>query len=82
MAFEELGPAIRDARQKKNMSQGALAEALGVTQPSVSAWEAGRSLPTIPLLYRLAEVTETDPGLLLRLAAKSPVAGTAAAACG
>lgn len=82
MAFQELGPAIREARTKKGMSQGSLAEALGVTQPSVSAWEAGRSLPTIPLLHKLAVVTDSDPGELLRLAASSPVAGPAPAACG
>lgn len=78
MAFTELGPAIRDARQKKGLSQDALAAALGVTQPSVSAWEAGRQIPGISMLYKLVEVTEADPVELFRLAAAAP----ASAACG
>ncbi len=41
-----LAGAIREARKRAGMSQGQLAEALGIRQSSVSQWERGSTAPT------------------------------------
>jgi len=50
------GERIRKARESRGMSQGALAEALGVRQPAVSHWEQGRREPSIWYKLALADV--------------------------
>lgn len=47
---------LKEIRTKRNMSQKALAEAIGVTQGAVSAWEVGFWTPTIENLKQLAVV--------------------------
>ena len=44
---------LRLARDKAGLTQTALAEAAGVTQQTVSAYETGRKEPTLPTLQRL-----------------------------
>lgn len=39
------GPRIREARLARGMRQEELAAAIGVTQPTISDWEAGRWAP-------------------------------------
>lgn len=36
---------MRELRQKKGLTQGELAEAVGVKTPSIVAWESGKNLP-------------------------------------
>lgn len=62
--------AIRDARLVKQMSQGQLAQALGVRQPSVSSWEQGHTFPAIDLLAPLARTLDLDLAELVALAEK------------
>lgn len=81
-APETLGSVIRAARKTKRLSQGDLGDQLGVSQPSVSAWEAGRSLPTIQLLVALARVLDLDASRLLTLAAAEAGNPTEEVACG
>ncbi|HXH35973.1 MAG TPA: helix-turn-helix transcriptional regulator [Plantibacter sp.] len=45
---------LRDRRQERGWSQGALAEALGVSRQTVNALETGRYDPSLPLAFRLA----------------------------
>jgi transcriptional regulator with XRE-family HTH domain len=48
------GDTIRFNREKKKMTQGTLAELLGVSDKAVSKWETGRGYPDISLLEPLA----------------------------
>lgn len=47
---------IKQLRQSKNMSQGDLADLLGITQTAISQWECGRTFPSTEMLTRLAEI--------------------------
>lgn len=51
----ELGGAVRTRREQLGMTQGQLAERAGLQQPAVARFEAGGTMPTIPMLERLAE---------------------------
>jgi DNA-binding transcriptional regulator YiaG len=55
-----LATAIRVARQQADMSQGELAERLGIRQSSVSQWERGSTEPTG---RRLLDMMGELPGL-------------------
>jgi len=50
---------IRAYRLKANLSQGDVARAVGATRAAVSAWEVGKSCPTLPLLFKLAKELHT-----------------------
>ena len=49
------GPAIRDLREKQNMTQAELAERIGVSSKTISKWETAKGLPDISLLQPLAQ---------------------------
>lgn len=49
-----LGSRLRAARLGAQQSQGQVAEALGVTRQSVSAWETGASSPSATQLGELS----------------------------
>lgn len=51
---------MRKARQKAGLSQQALADRLGVHQPTVAQWEAGRVMPRVDTAIRLAAALETS----------------------
>lgn len=71
--FAELGRTVADARFKAELTQGALARALGLKQQSVSRWEAGTHRPAIDQIKPLAKALKLDEALLIRLAqAASP----------
>lgn len=57
-----LGEAIRDARLALNppMTQRDLARAVGVHQPSVSAWELGKTMPSPSTVLTLAALLNLD----------------------
>jgi ribosome-binding protein aMBF1 (putative translation factor) len=59
LAFE-LGCAVRTLREKRGWSQTQLAQAAGMTQSAVARFEAGGSVPTLPILERLARALDTD----------------------
>ncbi|HET9518960.1 MAG TPA: helix-turn-helix transcriptional regulator [Actinoplanes sp.] len=63
LAFE-LGRAVREFRESKGWSQSQLASASGMTQSAVARFEAGGSVPTLPVLERLAAAL--DMGLTVR----------------
>ncbi len=48
------GGVIRALREKKKLTQSALADKIGVSDKAVSKWETGRGLPDITLLEPLA----------------------------
>ena len=54
-----LGERVRRARTAAGYSQSALADAARVPQPTVSRVEAGRRVPTLLTLQRLARALRT-----------------------
>lgn len=53
LAFE-LGRAVRELRERLGWSQSQLAQASGMTQSAVARFESGGTVPTLPVLERLA----------------------------
>jgi putative transcriptional regulator len=61
---------VRLQRTARDLSQGALAHAVGVSRQTINAIETGRYLPSLPLALHLARFFETtvedlfhaDPG--------------------
>jgi len=51
---------IRTLRSEKKLSQGKLAQALGVSRQAVSKWENGSSVPDMENLIQLCELFEVD----------------------
>ncbi|MEA2716113.1 MAG: putative transcriptional regulator [Actinomycetota bacterium] len=45
---------VRELRATKGMSQGELADAMGVSRQTINAIETGRYLPSLPLAISLA----------------------------
>ncbi|MBQ7337860.1 MAG: helix-turn-helix transcriptional regulator [Clostridia bacterium] len=54
-AKKSVGEIIREARQKKGMTQDALAVQLHVTPQAISKWETGQTAPDINLLIPLSK---------------------------
>lgn len=50
----KIGHRIKESREGKSMSQGELARRLGVSQPSVSDWENGKTEPSVENMRTLA----------------------------
>ena len=49
------GTTIKMLREKRNLTQGALAEQIGVSSKTISKWETAKGLPDISLLQPLAK---------------------------
>lgn len=50
----KIGPRIKDSRESKRLSQGELARRIGVSQPTISDWENGKTEPTVDNMRSLA----------------------------
>ena len=50
------GAVIRELREKNNMTQGELAEKLGISDKAVSKWERDIACPDINSIPKLAEI--------------------------
>jgi putative transcriptional regulator len=57
---------IKNALQTRHLSQKWLAEKLKVTTVSVNSWCQNRSQPSIPKLFKVAELLEIKPSHLLK----------------
>ena len=66
----ELGRAVRTLREARGWSQGELAEVARVNRPVVARFEAGGTVPTLPVLERLAQALEVD--LVVTLTPREP----------
>ncbi|ASF12026.1 putative Xre family DNA-binding protein [Nocardia brasiliensis NBRC 14402] len=51
----DLGAAVRERREELGLTQAELAARAGSKQPAIARFEAGGTMPTIPMLERLAE---------------------------
>lgn len=63
---------LRQKRIDAELTQEDLADRIGVRQPAISAWEAGRALPEIPTLLATCEVVGIDAGDLAQLRDEVP----------
>jgi ribosome-binding protein aMBF1 (putative translation factor) len=66
MAYE-LGKAIRELREAQGWSQTRLAQAAGMTQSAVARFEAGGTVPTLPVLERLAHALGVELDVRFRV---------------
>ena len=71
LAFE-LGAAVRELRLARNWSQAELASVAGMTQSAVARFEAGGTVPTLPVLGRIARALDAD--LTIRMAPRTGAA--------
>jgi len=55
-----IGQAIRERRLALGLSQSDVAARAGMTQPALSRLEAGGTVPTIPVLERIAVALDTE----------------------
>ncbi|AVH21079.1 helix-turn-helix domain-containing protein [Nocardia cyriacigeorgica] len=56
----ELGRTIRQLREERGWSQTRLAEAAEMTQSAVARFEAGGTIPSLPVLERLAAALNAE----------------------
>lgn len=55
-----IGERITELRKELNISQGKLADALGVTRQAVSKWENDLAVPDALKMIQLADLLDTD----------------------
>lgn len=48
--------SIRSLREERGLTQGALAEQLGVSRQTVNALETGKYDPSLPLAFKLSDL--------------------------
>lgn len=68
----ELGRSVRTLREERGWSQTHLAGEAGMTQSAVARFEAGGTVPSLPVLERLAHALDAD--LDVRLTPRAPAA--------
>lgn len=68
------GTFIRTRRLAVGVTQEALAERIGITQPSVSAWERGEAVPTAQALLGVLRALELDIAEVVALLDDEPEA--------
>ena len=56
MRANAFGARLREIRTHRNMTQAALAEAIGVSRPTICGWDLGRAQIAVPHLAAMAEV--------------------------
>jgi ribosome-binding protein aMBF1 (putative translation factor) len=59
LAFE-LGRTVRSLREERGWSQTQLAAAASMTQSAVARFEAGGTIPSLPVLDRLAHALDAE----------------------
>ena len=60
LLYGVIGDRIREARERKRMSQTALAEKLGLSRVSIVNIEKGRQRAPVHVLWQLAELLDTE----------------------
>lgn len=60
-----LGQAVYDRRRELGLSQTEVARRAGMNQPQISTIEGGDSVPTLPLLTRLAKALDASLSISL-----------------
>ena len=65
MDAQGLGKKIKLARIENDLNQGELAQKIGAKQKSISRYETGAALPSIPTLVKLAKVLKKPTSYFL-----------------
>ena len=65
VAFE-LGEQVRGLREDRGWSQRDLAKLTGMTQPAIARFEAGGTMPTLPILERIANAFDSTLSVELK----------------
>jgi transcriptional regulator with XRE-family HTH domain len=60
-----VGAAIREFRQRAQLSQDDLADRMDMSTPYISMLESGKRYPSIEMLIRIAVALEVRPGEIL-----------------
>jgi ribosome-binding protein aMBF1 (putative translation factor) len=68
----ELGKTVRQLREKLGWSQAEVGVAAGMTQSAVARFEAGGTVPSLPVLERLARALNAD--LIVQMTPRTEVA--------
>lgn len=68
----ELGKTVRGMREMRGWSQSDLARVAGMTQSAVARFEAGGTVPTLPVIERLASALDAE--VEVRLTPRAPAA--------
>ena len=68
----ELGRTVRSRREERGWSQTQLATAAAMTQSAVARFEAGGTIPSLPVLERLAHALDAE--LTVQITPRSGVA--------
>ena len=66
--YIKIGAHLAQLRKQQKLSQGQLANLLGITPQAISKWERGKSMPAFSLLPRVCEILGTTPDTLFQLA--------------
>ena len=61
----KIGKFIAKCRKKQNLTQGQLAEKLGITDRAISKWENGRAMPDSSIMLELCAILEIGVNELL-----------------
>ena len=61
----DIGKVIKDLRQERNVSQMALAKAIGVSQKAIDYWERGVNQPKASYIVALADFFDVSCDFLL-----------------
>lgn len=64
--METLSNIVKELRTQKNISQGQLAELVGVTRQTIISLEKGSYVPSLLLAMRISEVLETPIEIIFR----------------
>jgi len=64
--METLTNIVKDLRTQKDISQGKLAELVGVTRQTIISLEKGSYVPSLLLAMRISEVLETPIETIFR----------------
>ena len=68
----ELGRSVRMLREELGWSQTQLAKAAGMTQSAVARFEAGGTVPTLPVLERLADALGVELAVGFKSRTRAP----------
>ena len=64
-AAAHIGALVTDERLRLGMTQDQLAAGSGIDSSNIRAYEAGRAMPSIHSLLRIADALDTTPAKLL-----------------
>lgn len=69
---------MQQTRKKKKLTQVQLAEAVGVTQATISDYEQGNITPSVDVVARIASKLELSVGELIQDDPSKPITGVTA----